>query len=132
MGITANFGSSASTASNGDVAYGTLGTYKFVQGDTAPQMRFTFTDEETNAVTDLTGAQVLLHLRPVGKSVILTRELFINPETATNGQAIVIWQENDLDVPAGTYEAEVEVIHSSGLRETIFDIIVLQIRADFA
>jgi len=130
MGITANFGSS--TGTGGDVAYGTLGTYKYVQGDTGPQMRFTFTDEDTGLLTDLTGAQVFLHLRPTGGSVVLTRELFINPETATNGEAIVAWQEGDLDVTPGTYEAEIEVIHSSGLRETLFDIVVLRIRADFA
>jgi len=130
MGITANFGSSTRT-SNGDVAYGTLGTYKYVQGDTGPQMRFTFTDEDTGLLTDLTGALVTLRLRPTGGSVILTRELFINPETATNGEAIVIWQEGDLNVTPGTYEAEIEVIHSSGLRETLFDVVVLWIRADF-
>jgi hypothetical protein len=130
MGITANFGQS--TTSSGAVAYGTLGTYKYVQGDTGPQMRFTFTDEDTGSLTNLTGAQVLLHLRPVGGAVVLTRGLFINPETATNGEAIVAWQEGDLDVTPGTYEAEIEVILSSGRRETLFDVVVLRIRADFA
>ena len=130
MGITANFGQS--TTSSGAVAYGTLGTYKYVQGDTGPQIRFTFTDEDTGLLTDLTDSQVLLHLRPAGGSVILTRELFINPETASNGVAIVAWQEGDLNVTPGTYEAEIEVILSSGLRTTLFDVIVLRIRADFA
>ena len=130
MGITANFGSLTSTG--GDVAYGTLGTYKYVQGDTGPQMRFTFTDEDTELLTDLTDAQVFLRLRPTGGSVVLTRELYINPETATNGEAIVAWQEGDLDVTPGTYEAEIEVVHSSGLRETLFDVVIIWIRADFA
>ena len=129
MGITANFGSSTSTG--GDVAYGTLGTYKYVQGDTGPQMRFTFTDEDTGLLTDLTGALVTLRLRPTGGSVVLTRELFINPETAANGEAIVIWQEGDLNVTPGTYEAEIEVLLASGVRETLFDVVVLRIRADF-
>jgi len=129
MGITANFGASASTS--GDVAYGTLGTYRYVQGDTSPQMRFTFTDEDTGLLTDLTGALVTLRLRPTGGSAVLTRELFINPETATNGEAIVIWQEGDLNVTPGTYEAEIEVLLDSGLRETLFDVVVLRIRADF-
>jgi hypothetical protein len=130
MGITANFGSSTSTG-DGDVAYGKLGTYKYVQGDTGPQMRFTFTDEDTGLLTDLTGAVVTLRLRPTGGSTVLTRELFINSETATNGEAIVIWHEGDLDVTPGTYEAEIEVILGSGLRETLFDVVVLRIRADF-
>lgn len=129
MGITANFG--ASTSTGGAVAYGTLGTYKYVQGDTGPQMRFTFTDEDTGLLTDLTGALVTLRLRPTGGSVVLTRELFINPETATNGEAIVIWQEGDLNVTPGTYEAEIEVLLDSGVRETLFDVVVLRIRADF-
>jgi hypothetical protein len=130
MGITANFGTSTTT--NGDVAYGTLGTYKYVQGDTGPQIRFTFTDEDTGLLTNLTGAQVVLHLRPTGGSVILTRELFINPETASNGEAIVAWQEGDLNVTPGTYEAEIGIVLSSGQKETLFDVIVLRIRADFA
>jgi hypothetical protein len=131
MGITANFGASANAASSGSVAYSTLGTYKYVQGDTGPQMRITFTDEDTGLPTNLTSAQVSLHLRPVGGSVFLTRELYINPETVATGVAIVVWQDGDLEVDPGTYEAEIEVIHGSGVRETLFDILVLQIRADF-
>jgi len=130
MGLTANFGSSTST-SDGEVAYGTLGTYKYVQGDTGPQMRFTFTDEDTGLLTDLTGAVVTLRLRPTGGSTVLTRELFVNSGAATNGEATVIWQEGDLDITPGTYEAEIEVILSSGLRVTLFDVVVLRIRADF-
>ena len=130
MGLTANFGSSTST-SDGEVAYGTLGTYKYVQGDTGPQMRFTFTDEDTGLLTDLTGATVTLRLRPTGGSTVLTRELFVSPGTATNGEAIVIWQEGDLDITPGTYEAEIEVILGSGLRVTLFDVVVLRVRADF-
>lgn len=130
MGITANFGSSSSTS--GAVTYGTLGTYKYVQGDTGPQMRLTLTDQETGFPSDLTGAQVSLHLRPTGGSVFLTRALVINNGTATNGEAIVVWQEGDLDVTPGTYEAEIEIVHASLVRETLFDILVLQIRADFA
>jgi len=129
MGITANFGLSASTG--GDVAYGTLGKYKYVQGDTGPQIRFTFSSQDTGALTDLSGGQVLLHLRPVGGSVILTRALVVSTP-ATNGVAIVAWEPGDLDVEEGTYEAEIEVILSNGVRETLFDILVLQIRADFA
>jgi hypothetical protein len=94
-------------------------------------MRFTFTDEDTGLLTDLTGALVTLRLRPTGGSVVLTRELFVNPETATNGEAIVIWQEGDLNVTPGTYEAEIEVLLASGVRETLFDVVVLRIRADF-
>lgn len=130
MGITANFGS-ASTGT-GDVAYGNLGTYKYVQGDTGPQMRLTFTEDDTGLPANLSDSQVYLHLRPQGGAVVLTRELHVNPETATTGEAIVAWQEGDLDVEPGIYEAEIEVVRNSGTRETLFDVLVLQIRADFA
>tara|TARA_B110000211_G_scaffold118097_1_gene136763 strand:+ start:71 stop:463 length:393 start_codon:yes stop_codon:yes gene_type:complete len=130
MGITTNFDLSASTGS--DISYGTLAAYKYVRGDTGPRMQISLNDQLTGFPRDITGAQALLHLRPVGGRVILTRELYINEDTALNGEAIVIWEEGDLDVAPGNYECEIEVIFPGGLRETLFDIIILQIRADFA
>ena len=127
MGITANFG-----GSSGNADYGSLGTYKYVQGDTSPQMMLTLTDKETGFPIDLTTAQVQLHLRPVGGNVFLTRSLHIDGTTSVNGEALVHWETGDLDVDPGTYEAEIEILYSATLRETLFDVITLQIRADFA
>jgi hypothetical protein len=108
-------------------------TIKMVRGDTGPQLRLTFTDEDTGGASDLTGATVNFHFRALGaETALFTKQLYVNPATATDGVAIVNWQTGELDVDAGTYEAEIEIIKASGVRETIYDKIKFKIREDFA
>ena len=67
-------------------------SFNYVQGDTGPQIQVTLVDEETNTATNLTGATVTLHFRAVGETTVLfSRALYINPDTATTGVAIVQW-----------------------------------------
>ena len=97
-------------------------SFNYVQGDTGPQIKVTLVDEDTNTATDLTGATATLHFRSAGESTVLfSRALFIQADTAPNGIAILQWQPNDLNQEAGTYEGELEVVRSSGLRETLFE-----------
>ena len=49
----------------------TLETFNYVQGDTGPQLRLTFTDEDTGTATDLTGATVKMHFRAAGETTLL-------------------------------------------------------------
>ena len=108
-------------------------SFNYVQGDTGPQIQVALVDEETNTATNLTGATVTLHFRAVGETTVLfSRALYINPDTATTGVAIVQWQTSDLDRDAGTYEGEIEIVKASGLRETLFDTLRFRIREDFA
>ena len=108
-------------------------SFNYVQGDTSPQIRLTFTDEDTGTATDLTNATVTLHFRVLGEtSVLFSRELYVNPDEADEGIAIIQWQSTDLDRDAGVYEGEIEVVKSSGLRETIYDTLRFRIREDFA
>lgn len=108
-------------------------TFKYVQGDTGPQLRLTFTDEDTGTATDLTGATVKLHFRAAGEDTVLfSKTLYVNPGTATQGIAIVNWASGELDVPAGAYQGEIEVVRASGVRETIYEILKFKIREDFA
>ena len=107
--------------------------FKYVQGDTGPQIRVTLTNEDDNAAVDLTSATVTLHFREAGaESVLFSREFWINPDTANNGVAVLQWATDDLQVDAGTYEGEIEVVRSSGVRETLFEKLKFKIRADFA
>ena len=58
--------------------------FKYVQGDTGPQIRVTLTNEDDNAPVDLTSATVTLHFREAGaESVLFSRAFFINPDTAS-------------------------------------------------
>lgn len=108
-------------------------SFNYVQGDTGPQIQVTLVDEETNTATNLTGATVTLHFRAVGETTVLfSRALYINPDTATTGVAIVQWQTNDLNQEAGTYEGELEIVKASGLRETLYETLRFRIREDFA
>jgi hypothetical protein len=106
---------------------------KLVQGDTGPQLRLTFTDEDTGTPTDLSNATVTLHFRALGDTTpIFSRQAYVNPQTATTGIAVLSWQAGDLDVAAGDYEGEIEVVRSSGVRETIYELLKFKVREDFA
>lgn len=133
MGIAADFGSASSASSSTEPRYKTLAEYNYVQGDTGPQLRFVFTDEDARTPASLDGATVTLYMRAKGTTeVIRTRPLYINPETAASGEAIVVWQEGDLDLAPGQYEGEIEVVRATGVRETLFDVLLFNIRSDFA
>ncbi len=108
--------------------------FNYVQGDTGPQIQLAFTDGDNDEPTDLRGATVTLHFRAVGSTdVLFSLPVYVNPETAANGVAIIQWRENDLNVEPGTYEGEIEVVHGNGgLRETLFDTLRFRIREDFA
>lgn len=111
--------------------------FKYVKGDTGPQLRLTFTDEDTGTATDLTGATVKMHFRPeTGGTVLFSKTLYVNPDPAESvkGIAIVNWATGDLDITPGNYHGEIEVTRGGpgGTKETIFDILKFKIRDEFA
>jgi hypothetical protein len=103
--------------------------YKFVSGDTSPQISVTLT-RESGEVVDLTGATVYLHIRAKGApTVTLTKTATItNP---TDGVFVVAWVEGDLDLAAGAYDGEIEVVTDT-YRETVYDLLAIHIRDDVA
>lgn len=108
-----------------------MSTIKLVRNDTGPQLRFTLTDSLTGAATDLTGATVTLHLRAVDTTTVLLSRNATIPAPTTSGVAVIAWQTTDLDIAAGEYEGEVEIVLASTLRETIFDLLQFTVREDF-
>jgi hypothetical protein len=106
---------------------------KLVRGDTSPQIRLTLKDQVSQDPIDLTGATVTLHFRAAESDVVLfSRPAFINPDTAATGVCYIQWAEDDLDLEAGNYEGEIEVVTATGLRETIFSLLKFKLREDFA
>ncbi len=103
---------------------------KLVQGDTRPQIKVNLTEEDTGNIIDLTGATVTLHFRAVGG----TTPLFSRAGVVTNavqGEAVFIWQNGDLNLDAGEYEAEVEVYWAaSNARQTVYDLLKFRLRED--
>jgi len=103
--------------------------YKFVSGDTSPQIEVTLTREDGTTV-DLTDATVYFHIRAKGSpDVTLTKTVVLSD--APNGTFAIVWATGDLDLAAGAYAAEIEVV-TSEYRETVFDLLQLQIRDDIA
>ena len=108
-------------------------SFNYVQGDTAPQIRLTLVDDDTTTPTNITGASITLHFRAAGDTTILfSRPLYINPDTAATGVAILQWAATDLNQVAGVYEGEIEIVKASGLRETLYETLRFRIREDFA
>lgn len=105
---------------------------KLVQGDTRPQVRLTLTDDTTGEAIDLSGATVTLHFRAVGgTSLLFSRQALVNPQEASLGKAIVVWQSGDLNVDPGEYEGEVEIYWSNtGARQTVYDLLKFRVRED--
>jgi len=108
-------------------------TFKYVRGDTGPQLKITVTEEDTGDPVDLTGATATLHFRAAGEeSVLFSRAMVISTQNAVVGVAVVDWAEGDLDQEAGSYEGEIEIVKANGIRETLYDKLKFKIRDDFA
>lgn len=108
-------------------------TFRYVKGDNGPQLKVVLTNEDDNTAVNLTGGSVTLHFRAAGETAVLfSRAFFISSGNAPNGIAILQWQDNDLDVGAGVYEGEIEVVRASGLRETLFETLKFRVRDEFA
>jgi hypothetical protein len=110
-------------------------TLYFVQSDTLPQIKLTLTDEVTNGPRNLTNTTVQLNAQPsTGTGVAFVRPATIlNGTDEANGIAYVIWQNGDLNRPAGTYTAEIELYNTTtGARETVYETLNLVIREDIA
>ena len=109
-------------------------TYKLVQGDTAPQVKVTLTRSDTGSVIDLTGASTCqLHFRKKGATTVLfsLSNISGNDDKAL-GIAVFAFSGSQLDIAAGNYEGEVEVVFNSGVRETVYETLDFVLRADFA
>ena len=115
-----------------DVTDSTGKTFKYVQGDTGPQLQVTLTDEDTGTATNLTSGTVKLHFRAAGESTVLFTKTLSTGADPTLGVAVLAWSTGDLDQAAGSYQGEIEVTRSSGVIETLYDIIKFKIREDFA
>ena len=106
-------------------------TIKFVHGDTAPQLKITITDSVSGNVVNLTGYVVTVYIRAVGSANLILTKVPIITSPATLGECVITWNTNDLIQAAGSYEAEIELYNASlGIRETIFDLLSLSIRAE--
>lgn len=103
-----------------------------VRNDTGPQLGLTITDDNGDA-QDISGATVTIRVRQLGGSgVLVSRNAAVDPALgAAEGRCIVAWAEGDLDLPEDDYEAEVQVVYPSGVRQTTYETYRLRIRERF-
>jgi hypothetical protein len=104
-----------------------------VQGDTAPQIKATLTRSDTGTAQDLTSTTVNMHFR----KALTTTLLFSVTGTHTGvsaaaGEVVFNFTAGQLNLDAGHYEGEIEVVFASGVRETVFETLNFMLREDFA
>ncbi len=104
-----------------------------VQGDTGPQIKVVMTRSDTGSAEDITDATATMHFRKKFSSTVLFSNVGQStPDEALAGTAIFVFSSGQLDLDAGEYEAEVEVVFDTGTRETIYEKIDFVMREDFA
>lgn len=101
-----------------------------VQGDTGPQIKATVTRDGT--AVNISGATTKLHFRrKYTEDVLVSLTSVAGSSDAESGIAIFTFSSGQLDLDAGEYEGEVEVVFNTGIRETIYEIIDFTLRKDF-
>lgn len=106
---------------------------RLVRNDTGPQIRFSLTDESTGDPLNLTNSTATLHMKSATTgAVVLSRSLTIPVSTAAQGIAIAVWEAGDLNLTPGDYDGEVEVVLTTGIRQTVYDILKFRIREQIA
>jgi len=119
-------------------------TLYLVQGDTLPQLKVTVRDRNlaaagkvldpedptTWALVNLTGGTVRLRVREVGGST--TKSTLVGTNTnAVGGEVVFVFDATTLDT-SGVFEGEIEYTEAGGGKQTVYDLIKLQIREQFA
>ena len=105
---------------------------RLVQGDRLPTVSLRLTDAVTGAVTDVSGGSttLLAHIRASGSTTVKESISLTKPNGGSDGVVSLAWTATALDT-AGEFEAELE-INYNGTKQTLFDIIPLIIRPQFA
>ncbi len=122
-----------------------LETIPLVAGDDLPELNFTLRDSNTAAPgerldpddptswapIDLTGQIVRVYFRPLGGGAEPHMMICTLHAPYSEGRCSMQWNATTLDVPAGSYEAEIEIEDVVGRKQTIFDRLKFKVRDDF-
>lgn len=103
---------------------------KLVQGDTRPQVKVTLTDDTTGLPVDITRGTLRMRFRAAGTDVVLAT-LVGTITDGPNGVGVFQWPAGTLDVDAGDYEGEVEVTFEDATVQTVYDLLIFKLRAQF-
>ena len=120
-------------------------TINLVAGDDKPEINLTLRDSNTAAagltldpddsstwaVIDLSDPTIYIKFRALGSTTLLDTMTCVKVAPYTDGACYMQWNPTTLDVAAGTYEGEIEIVYSDGKVMTIFDKLKFKIRGGF-
>lgn len=108
-----------------------MSTINLVQGDTAPQIKVAVTREGQTSPVNLNGCTAVLRFRKKNtKTVLFTLSHVSGTDQLVQGDLFFVFSAGQLDLDAGFYEGEVEII-LDGVRETIYELLDFYLREDF-
>lgn len=105
---------------------------KLVRNDNRPEITLTIQDQVTGSPVNLSGATEVVHFRKTGTSAVLASLACTHVTDGTDGKTRFKFTGTALDVDAGTYEGEIEITHSDGDKETVFELLKFRVREEFA
>lgn len=106
--------------------------YKLVQNDQAPQIRAALTRDDDGSVIDFSGGSCALKFRAKGSTTILfTLAAADVGSFFEDGIAIFSFSNDQLDIPEGYYEGEIEITYQNGNIETVYEVLEFYLREDF-
>jgi hypothetical protein len=103
---------------------------KLVQGDNLPYIRLTL-KHATGLPIDVSAATVQMYFRAKGTTTVLSTIACTKPNGGTDGVVIFNFSGTALNVDPGYYEGEIE-LNYSGTKQTVYDTLQFQVRAQFA
>ena len=120
-------------------------TIQLVAGDDRPEINLTIRDANTAvaglnldpddvttwAPIDISGHVVRVKFRALGSASVLDTIICVKLFPYTDGKCFMPWNPATLDVPAGTYEGEIELTSAEGSVLTIFDRLKFKVRSEF-
>ena len=120
-------------------------TINLVAGDTKPELNFTLRDSNTAATgktldpddpttwaaIDITGQTIRIKFRALGDSSVLDTMICGKHSPYSEGKCFMQWNPTTLQVPAGTYEGEIELEDVDSGIQTVFDKLKFKVRDDF-
>jgi hypothetical protein len=113
-----------------------MATLLLVQGDTRAQIQTTITRSDTGSVVNLTTASsISLKFRKTYTTATLLTLTGVQNTAGDYAKGIATFEfsDTDLNVDAGEYEGEIEIVYSSdSTRETVFELVNFIVREDFA
>lgn len=108
-------------------------TFKLVQSDTSSAIQSTITRMDTGEAVPLDGGEVVeLKVRVRNATPVeFTLTGFGTPSELAAGIVTFSFGDNLIDLTPGYYEGEIQLTYVGGAIESVYEILIFQVREDF-